>query len=472
MPAREAISQSSMEHAIKSMMNPRSVAIVGASRDPSKVGRVILQNYINTGYYGKIYPVNKNATEDILGYKTYKSVSSIKKPIDLAVIAVPAQAVPEVLEDCGKSHVKSAIVISGGFAEVGNTDLQDKLIGVSKKYGMPVLGPNCLGVLDMHSRINTLFLPTYKMSNPEIGGVSFVSQSGAVGSTVLDVITGEGFGLSKFVSYGNAAVIDETDMLYYLLHDKETKVVMLYLEGIKRGSEFRKVASAITKEKPVVVLKAGRTNAGVAAAHSHTASLAGNYAVHEALFRQCGFTVAEDLSDLITYAKIFNTETEPNGNRVSVITNGGGTGVLTADAIADSGVLALASYSEATKEKLRKAMPSIVNIAQPLDLAGDADAKRYSDALSIVGSDAGVDMIIAIVLFQTPGADSSVAAEVIKQKNSIGKPLVVISPGSAYTQMHKIMMEAAGVPVYDSPASAVKALTALLNYSKYKKKEY
>ncbi|MEM0146920.1 MAG: CoA-binding protein [Candidatus Micrarchaeaceae archaeon] len=460
-----------MMHSLNSMMNPRSVAIIGVSRDPSKVGRVILQNYINTGYSGKLYPINKNASGEILGYKVYQSVTQIKKPIDLAVIAVPAQVVPTVLDECGKSHVKSAIVVSGGFAEVGNTDLQEQLVNISKKYAMPVLGPNCLGVLDTRSRINTLFLPTYKMSNPELGGVSFVSQSGAVGSTVLDVITGEGFGLSKFFSYGNAAVIDETDILDYLRRDKDTKVVMLYLEGIRRGSDFRAVASEITKQKPVIVLKAGRTQAGITAAHSHTASLAGNYAVHEALFRQCGFTIANDLSDLITYAKIFNSEIAPLGNRVSIITNGGGTGVLTADAIADSGVLKLASYSDATKKSLRKVMPDIVNIAQPLDIAGDADAKRYADALSIVGSDPGTDMLIAIVLFQTPGADSSVAAEIIKQKNSIGKPLVVISPGSAYTQMHKIMMESTGVPVYDSPASAVKALTALFNYSKYKKKE-
>jgi len=455
---------------LKFMLKPKSVAIIGASRVPGKAGRVILENYINTGYSGKLYPVNPNA-ENLLGLKAYAHVSEIKGNIDLAVIAVPAPVVPEVLEECGKKKVKSAVVISGGFAEVGNKELQDKIVKIAEKYNIAVLGPNCLGVLDTRSRVNTLFLPTYKLSEPKVGYVSFVSQSGAVGSTVLDVIEGEGFGLSKFFSYGNAAAIDETDILNYLLKDKETKVVVMYIEGIKRGAEFVKVAKKISMKKPVIVLKAGRTSAGASAAHSHTASLAGNYAVQEAIFKQFGFTVAEDLEDLITYAKIFSLEEETAGNNVAVITNGGGTGVLTADEIGSSGKLRLAEFSEETKEALRKAMPPIVNIADPLDLAGDADAERFGKALELVSKDPNVDMIIAIVLFQTPGADSTVAAEIIKQKNTTDKPVVVISPGSSYTAMQKIMMESGGVPVYDSPASAVKALTALLDYSNYRKRK-
>ncbi len=459
-----------MISSLKFMLKPKSVAIIGASRVPGKAGRVILENYINTGYSGKIYPVNPNA-EILLGLKAYAHVGEIKGKIDLAVIAVPAPAVPDVLEECGKKKVKSAIVISGGFAEVGNKDLQNKIVEISKKYGIAMLGPNCLGVVDTRSRVNTLFLPTYKLSEPKVGYVSFVSQSGAVGSTVLDIIEGEGFGLSKFFSYGNAAAIDETDILNYLVKDKETKVVVMYIEGIKRGAEFIKVAKKISKKKPVIVLKAGRTAAGATAAHSHTASLAGNYAVQEAMFKQFGFTVAEDLEDLITYAKIFSLEEETNGNRVAVITNGGGTGVLTADEIEASGKLKIAEFGNETREALRKAMPPIVNIANPLDLAGDADAERFGKALELVSKDPGVDMVITIVLFQTPGADSTVAAEIIKQKNATDKPIVVISPGSSYTNMQKIMMESGGVPVYESPASAVKALVALLEYSNYRKRK-
>jgi len=455
---------------IKYLLKPKSVAIIGASRNPEKVGRIILENYINTGYSGKLYPVNKEAAgEEIAGLKAYKSVLDIKGAVDLAVIAVPAPFVPGVLEECGKKKVKSAIVISGGFSEVGNTELQEQIVKIADKYHIAMLGPNCLGVEDTRSRVNTLFLPVYKLSRPEVGTVSFISQSGAVGSTVLDVIAGEGFGLSKFISYGNAAQIDETDLLQYLMKDKETKVIVTYLEGIKRGAEFVKIAKQITKKKPVIVLKAGRTSAGVSAAHSHTAALAGNYAVHEALFRQFGFTIAEDLDDLIYYSKIFNSEMAPNGNRVAIITNGGGTGVLTADAVASSGYLQLGSFSDKTKEELRKVMPVLVNITNPLDLAGDADENRYKAALSIISEDPNIDMIITIVLFQTPGADSKVAAEVIRQKNATKKPIIVISAGAEYSQMHKIMMESSGVPVYDSPLAAAKALTALLKYARYRK---
>ncbi len=455
---------------LKPMLKPESVAIIGASRDPDKVGHVILQNYINAGYSGRLYAVNKNP-EDIMGMKTYSSVLKIKDRIDLAVIAIPAQFVPEVLEECGKSKVKSAIVVSGGFAEIGNTELQDRLVSIAEKYNMPTLGPNCLGVMDPRSRVDTLFLPTYKLSRPQVGGVSFVCQSGAVGSTVLDLIAGEGFGLSKFISYGNAAHVDEVDILNYLMDDDETKVIILYIEGIKRGKDFIEVAKRITKKKPVVVLKAGRTSAGQAAARSHTAALAGNYEAHEAVFRQYGFTIAEDLSDLLDFAKILDSEPMPKGNSVGVITNGGGVGVLVADAIGMSGSLTLGGFSNKSTEFLRKAMPPLVNIRNPLDLAGDADGGRYDDAFVALTTDDNIDMILVIMLFQTPGADSKTAAKAIHFKEKTTKPLIALSIGSGYTEMHKIMMESAGLPVYDSPAAAVRSLAELLKYANYLKKK-
>ncbi len=460
-----------MRFDLNPMMNPKSVAVIGASRDPSKVGHVILQNYIDAGFDGALYPVNKNISkgEKIIGQTAYRSVTEIKKPIDLAVIAVPAPAVPEVLEECGKAKVKTAVVISGGFAEVGNVELQNKIVEIAKKYNIAMLGPNCLGIMDPASKVDTLFLPTYKLSRPKIGDVSFVSQSGAVGSTILDLIAKEGFGLAKFISYGNAAYIDETDLLEYLMHDKQTKVIVMYIEGIKRGKEFIEVAKKVSKVKPVIVIKGGITEEGAQAAHSHTASLAGNSEAYEAVFKQFGFIRAKDLDDLLYFAKVFSSEDLPKGNRVAVITNGGGTGVLTTDAIYING-LKLADFSEETKKELRKVMPSIVNIRNPLDLAGDADEKRYSDALSIISKDENVDMIIVIVLFQTPGADSSVAEKLIYFKKNIDKPMVAISTGADYTQTHKLMMESSGLPVYDSPNAAASSLAELYKYWKYKNK--
>jgi acetyl coenzyme A synthetase (ADP forming)-like protein len=451
------------------MFKPSGVAIIGASRNPDKVGHVILENFIESGYGGNLYPVNPNA-EEILGLRTYKSVLDIGKKPDVAVIAVPAEIVPQVMVECGKAGVRCVIVVSGGFAEVGRSDLQERITAIAKKYGMVLVGPNCLGVMDTRSRVNTLFLPSYKLSQPQIGHVSFISQSGAVGSTVIDVIASENIGLAKFISYGNAAGVDEVDILEYLMRDDETKVIVMYLEGIRRGKEFVALARKFGRKKPVIVLKAGKTGAGVSAAHSHTAALAGDYATQDAIFRQFGFTVADDLDDLLYYAKIFASETAPRGNRVTIITNGGGAGVLATDAIASSQKLALSKFESATARKLRSAMPALVNIANPLDLAGDADAKRYGDALTAISADANTDMIVVITLFQTPGADSKVATEIVHQKESIDKPLLVISIGSEYTRLHKLMLESGGVPVYDSPTAAAKSLTALFRYALFKKR--
>ncbi len=457
------------EFNLEPMVKPKSVAVIGAAREEDKVGHIILQNYINGGYSGRLYAVNRNASGDILNVKTYKSVIDIKDSIDLAVIAIPAQYVPDTLEECGKAHVKTVIVVSGGFAEIGETALQEKIVEIADKYNIAMVGPNCLGVMDPRSRVDTLFLPTYKLSKAQIGGVSFVAQSGAVGSTVLDLISEEGFGLSKFFSYGNAAQVDEVDILNYLMNDKETKVIVMYIEGIKRGKEFIEIAKKVTKVKPVVVLKAGRTAAGVSAAHSHTASLAGSYEAHEAVFRQFGFTIANDVSELIYYAKIFAYEPMPAGGNVAIITNGGGTGVLTADAISSTRNLVLGEFSGGVAKSLRGRMPALVNIRNPLDLAGDADADRYNVAINAVAGDPKIDIILPIVLFQTPGADSRLAEELIKIKQTVNKPMAVISMGSQYTQMHKIMMESGGVPVFDSPGAAATALEGLYKYGVYLK---
>ncbi|MEM0149775.1 MAG: CoA-binding protein [Candidatus Micrarchaeaceae archaeon] len=451
---------------LERIMHPRSVAIIGASDNPDKIGHVIMQNYIDAGYDGKIYPVNISSTGRIMGFKAYKSVLEIKQNIDLAVIAIPAQAVPGVLDECGRAMVKGAVVVSGGFAEVGETKLQDMLETIANKYSMPVIGPNCLGVMDPRSRIDTLFLPTFKIDKPRIGGVSFASQSGAVGSSILDMIDNEGFGLARFISYGNAAVVDEVDILNYLADDKDTKVIVFYIEGVKRGKEFIEVARRTSLKKPVVVIKGGVTEAGAGAAHSHTAALAGSYEAYEAVFRQFGFTIAKDIKDLLNYAKIFETQPLATGNRVAIITNGGGTGVLATDALYKNG-LVLPELSDASKKVLRKAMPPIVNIRMPLDMAGDADDTRFAVALSTMESDPNIDAVMAIALFQTPGADSKVAATLIHYGTQMKKPLVVVSMGGSYTQVHKNMIESSGVPVYSSPGEAAEALSALFSYSKY-----
>ncbi len=451
------------------IMRPKSVAVIGASDNPNKVGHVIMQNYLDAGYPGKLYPINITSSGSIMGFKSYKSVLDVKKPIDLAVIAVPAEIVPAVLDECGRAKTKGAVVVSGGFAEVGNIALEQKLVDVAKRYSMPVIGPNCLGVMDPRSRIDTLFLPTFKIDRPKIGGVSFMSQSGAVGSAILDLIDNEGFGLARFFSYGNASVVDECDILNYLMHDKATKVVVMYLEGIKRGRAFIETARKATMLKPIVVIKGGRTAAGAQAAHSHTAALAGSYESYEAVFRQFGFSVADDIKDLLNFSKIFDTQPQSTGNRIAIITNGGGIGVIATDALYASGLVS-AELSKKSIASLRKSMPPIVNVRLPLDMAGDADDTRFGAALEAVEGDPNVDAIMVLALFQTPGADSRVASTLIKYATNMKKPLVVVSIGGSYTRAHKEMMESAGVPVYDSPGDAAKSLSALINYSRYKRR--
>ncbi len=452
---------------LSKIMNPKSIAIIGATETPNKIGHVIMKNQIDVGFSGKIFPININNQGTILGFKAYKSILDVKEKVDLVVIAIPAPAVPAALEECGKAHVGGVIVISAGFAEVGNVELEKELERVARKYALPVIGPNCLGVMDLRSRINTLFLPSFKLDRPKIGNISFASQSGAVGSAVLDEMMHEGFGLSRFISYGNASVIDEVDVLNYLMEDKETKVIIFYIEGVKRGKEFVEIAKKTTKTKPIVIIKGGMSDTGMKAAHSHTAALASNYETYDAVFRQFGFTVAKDLRELLNYAKVLSGQPLSTGNRVAILTNGGGMGVLATDAVAENG-LQLAQLSKETEETLRKNMPPIVNICLPLDVGGDADDKRFGDALDALEADPGVDSLVVVGLFQTPGADSRVAAKLIQHATGSKKPMVVISMGGNYTEMHKIMMESAGLPVYSSPYDAANSLSALIRYSRYR----
>ncbi len=452
---------------LEPIMSPKSIAVIGASENPEKIGHVILANNVASGFPGAIYPININASGPIMGYAAYKSILDVKAKVDLAVIAVPAEVVPHVVEECGKAGVKGIIIVSGGFSEIGRQDLQDKVTRSGLKYKIPIIGPNCLGVTDSYSKVDTLFLPAAKIDKPIAGGVSFASQSGAVGSSVLDMIDSEGFGLARFISYGNAAVVDEVDILNYLANDDKTKVIVFYIEGVKRGREFIEAAKKATMKKPVVVSKGGMTDEGAKAAHSHTASLAGSHQAYEAVFRQVGFIMADDIQELLNLSKIFETQPLPKGRRTAILTNGGGTGVLATDALYEHG-LELAQMSKKTSDALRKVMPPIVNVRLPLDMAGDADRNRFEAALAAFESDPNIDAIMAIALFQTPGADETVAAKLIEYGTRMKKPMAVVSMGGSYTRKQRQIIEKGGVPVYESPGEAAKALAALASYSEYR----
>jgi acetyl coenzyme A synthetase (ADP forming)-like protein len=446
---------------LKYIFQPNSVAVIGASRDPTKIGHVLFRNFLESGFLGKVYPINPNV-DYILDEKCYPSIIDVPGEVDCAIIAVPAQVVPKVLKECGEKGVKSAIGISSGFAEVGNYALEEEVRNICLENNIALIGMNCLGIINPETRVDCIFLPMYKLKRPKLGNIAFIAQSGAVGSCVIDLAADLGVGISKFVSYGNATVINECDLLEYLLEDKRTKIIAAYFETIKDGKRFIKVASEVTKKKPIIAIKAGKTASGAKAAKSHTAAMAGDAEVYSAVFKQTRVIEVESLTDLFDYSKVF-LQPPPKNNRVAIITNGGGVGVLTTDWAEKNG-LKLAEFSEETKKKLREKLPNYVNIANPLDLAGDADSERYALALSLLLDDENVDAIIVILLFQTVSLDSNVNDIVISASNQKKKPIVVISIGGEYATYNKKILEEQGVPTYTSPYVATGSLAKLTWY--------
>jgi acetyl coenzyme A synthetase (ADP forming)-like protein len=450
---------------LDAVFHPGSIAVVGASREPNKIGHVIVKNFVDGGFGGKIYPINPNA-EQILGLRAYKSVLDIKGSVDSAVIAVPAVAVAGALEECGKKGIRGVVLISGGFSEVGNVEGEKKIAAIAEKYGIALIGPNCMGVLTPSTRVDSVFLPIYKLGRPRVGKIAFISQSGAVGGCIVDLAARAGIGMSKFVSYGNAAVINECDLLEYLAIDRDTEIIVIYLEGVKDGRRLLEVAKKITRKKPVVVIKAGKSASGAEAAKSHTGSLAGSAEAYKAAFCQSRMIEAETLEELFDFAKIFD-QPLPHGRRVGIITNGGGMGVLATDSLEAEG-LALAHLSPATHASLRQSLPSYANVRNPLDIIGDADSHRYEIAINAMMKDPNVDVILLIILFQTAAIDSSVVNIAIRASDLRQKPIIAVCTGGEYTDMHKRIMESYGVPTYASPSSAMRAIGKFIGYANHK----
>jgi acetyl coenzyme A synthetase (ADP forming)-like protein len=449
------------------VFKPKSVAIVGGSPVPNKIGNVLMKNFIDARYMGKIYAVNPKYTE-VLGMPCYPRVTDIPKPVDCVIIATPAETVPGIIEDCGKNGAKGVIVLSGGFEEVNRNDLADKLRTLSDTYKLPVIGPNCLGIFNPYTRVDSIFLPMYKLQRPGPGNIAFVTQSGAVGSTVVDLAAHFGMGISKFISYGNGTVLNECDMLEFLEKDEETGIIILYLEGVKDGRRLLEWMRKVNRKKPIIAMKAGKFGKAMAAARSHTGNIAGNYTAYKAAFRQAKVTEADSLDELFDFVKIFD-QPLPKGNRVGVITNGGGMGVLTADAINDQG-MEIADFTDESKEVLKGILPSYGSVGNPLDLVADAGVEAYEKALAVMMKDPGIDSLAIVVLTQTPPIDERIIGVLTQVCDERKKPIVTISVGGDYTESYKRALESKGVPSYGSPSAAIKALRKLTDYSMWKGK--
>lgn len=436
----------------------KNIAVIGASREIGKIGYTIFRGLIGKKF--NLYPINPNAKE-ILGYKAYSTVLDVPEKIELAIIATPGHTVPAILDQIGKKGIRHAIIISAGFKEIGNLELEKQLQDKLKKNNITCIGPNCLGVFDAHSGMDTLFLPKERLMRPQKGGIAFISQSGATGSAILDLAAFENYGFSKFISYGNAANVNETDLLEYLSTDPQTKVICLYVEGIKQGRRFLETAKKC--KKPIIAIKAGITAEGGKAALSHTGSLAGSAEVTFGAFKQANIVIANSMEELFELAKIFEqTKIRAAGKRVQIITNGGGYGILTTDAVVKYGLI-LGRVGIPIKN-LRKSFPSTVIVHNPIDVLGDATIERYKLALEGAIADTNNDSIIVIILTQTPLITIEIVSEVSKLCKKSQKPIVIVTTGSRYSLELKEKFEKEGLSCFTFPENAVRALSAYTHY--------
>ncbi|MFO7685882.1 MAG: acetate--CoA ligase family protein [Desulfobacterales bacterium] len=469
---------------LDAIFSPRSVAVIGASNTPGKVGHDIFVNILRGGYHGTLYPVNPAASA-ISCVKAYPSVTEIPDPVDLAMIILPPQTALKAVEESIAKAVRGIVIVSAGFREVGGEgrQIEDRIVALCREAGVRVVGPNCLGVINPQPsvRLNASF----SARMPAAGNVSFISQSGALCTAVLDFAADREFGFSKFISIGNKADVDELDLLRYFHRDRDTEVIMVYLEELRRGPEFIQAVKEITcgdyRPTPVLVIKSGRTRAGARAAASHTGALAGTEGVYDAIFRQSGIIRVESINELFDFASAFAYKNEsetgklrrkvPLGNRVAIVTNAGGPGIVATDVTVSAG-LTLAEFSEETVETLASHLPRTANLHNPVDVIGDAAPERYENALIAVIRDEGVDGALVILTPQSMTNALGTAEAIVRIARRSHKPIICcfmgivdVSTGAKYLQSH-------GIPVFKFPESAAMACGALYRYSRWLNRQH
>ena len=440
--------------------HPKSIAVIGASATVGKVGYAVLLNLIQYGFGGKIYPVNPTKPE-ILNLPCYPSVLNVPGKIDLAIVIVPAAAMTTVIDQCGEKGVEALIIISSGFKETGGqgAKLEKRMIDRARKHGMRVMGPNCLGLISTDVTLNASF--AHGMPPP--GNIAFLSQSGAFCTAILDWALGNNVGFSKFISLGNKADLSEVEFIQYLAEDPETKVILIYQEGVNDGRAFMEAARQVVKKKPIIVLKAGGTAAGARAASSHTGSLAGSDKAYESAFKQVGIIRARSVRELFDFARAFATQPVPQGDAVGIVTNAGGPGIIATDAVENS-VLKMAGFNKDTIEKLRKALPPAAAFYNPVDIVGDGDAQRFKNALELVADDPAVHSLLCMTAPTNMVVIADFADVVVDVAQSRGKPVVTSFMGHQKMMEGIRVLQAGGVPNYENPDEAVRALDAMVRY--------
>jgi acetyltransferase len=463
---------------LDALFNPESVAVVGASSTPGKVGHDIFVNILKGGYTGTLYPVNPKA-KSIASVRAYPDIQDIPDSIELAIIILPPHLAESAIKQAIEKGVKAVVIVSAGFKEVGGEglEIENRIVDMCREAGVRLVGPNCLGVINPNAdvRLNASF--SGRM--PKAGNISFISQSGALCTAVLDFAADKDFGFSKFVSIGNKADVDELDLLRYFHADPETEVIMLYIEELQRGPEFIEAVKEITggdRPTPVLAIKSGRTGAGAKAAASHTGSLAGSESVYEALFTQSGIIRVESINELFDFGTAFAYKNEsalgkmrrkvPLGNRLAIVTNAGGPGIVATDMTITSG-LELATFSEETVEALKSHLPQTANFNNPVDVIGDAAQDRYENALWAVIRDEGVDGALVILTPQSMTNAMGTAEAIVRIARRSHKPILCCFMGIIDVSAGVKYLQENGVPVYRFPESAAKTFGALYRYSRW-----
>jgi acetyltransferase len=447
------------------VFNPKSVAIIGASDQEGSVGYAIVKNFTQLGYAGKVYFVNMRKPE-ILGVKTYPTVGQIPEPVDLAMIATPAKTVPDVVEQCGKAGVKGAIIVSAGFKETGaeGKELEAKILEIKKKYGIRIIGPNCIGIIRPRINLNATFVDKV----PKPGKIAFLSQSGALGSAILDWAIHENIGFSNFVSVGSMIDVDFGDLIDYFGTDPQTRSILMYVEGITDARKFMSAARHFARTKPIIVVKAGKFTESAKAVASHTGSLSGEDAIYDAAFKRAGIVRVEEIGDLFNAAEVLGTQPLPRGPNLAVITNAGGPGVMATDALIAKGGK-LAKLSQKTFDVLNSVLPSFWSRGNPIDVLGDAQADRYKTAVEACLNDENIDGILIIFTQQAVGdpiAITKAIVEMVKSKAYQNKTILTSFMGYNSVQEANSILNANNIPTYSTPEQAIKTYMHMYQYQR------
>jgi acetyltransferase len=445
------------------IFNPQNVAIIGASDVEGSVGYAIVKNFTKTGFTGKVFFVNIRKPE-ILGVKTYPTVDQILEPVDLAIVATPAKTVPDVMEECGKAQVKGVIIVSAGFKETGSEGkaLEEKILASARKYGIRVIGPNCIGLIRPRNNLNATFLD--KMPKP--GNVAFLSQSGALGSAILDWALHENIGFSNFVSVGSMIDVDFGDLIDYFGSDPKTKSILMYVEGITEARKFMSAARHFARTKPIIVVKSGKFSESAKAAASHTGSLSGEDSIYDAAFKRAGIVRVNEIADLFNAAEVLGTQPLPKGPRLAIITNAGGPGVMATDSLISQGGK-LAKISQKTLDSLNAVLPPFWSHGNPVDVLGDARSERYKAAVEACLNDENIDGILIVFTQQAVSESVEIAKniiELVRAKSYQNKTILTSFMGYGAVQEANSILNANNIPTYSTPEQAIRTYMYMYNY--------